>query len=588
MTKLLKNMEKSSTIRMMGLNHKLLLGVLLLAIFTERSEARLILEQPIKEALQNSPITTKTGKSGEQRSKKGLKSAKHPWISPETFPKNFSWQNVNGVNYLTQARNQHLPQYCGSCYAISAVTCLSDRINILRNGSFPRYNLAVQPILDCSKHSGTYGCKGGDPKSALKFIKKTAISEESCAPYIGKGYLKDGRECNSTSFCSRCTNFGRCEPVKKFKKFTVEEIGVVNTEQAIMQQIYKYGPLSCGINSKYLPKGYRGGVIEAPSVGPIDHSISVVGWGEEGVGKDGKGGVKYWILRNSWGEYWGEGGFAKILRGEPRGGSAKIESYCVYSIPKNTWDAEKPPKMSQKSERGDGVKIKNLRKVEAQTAQEAPNLGDLVLNGDNNPLSMSEYPDEIIKSPTPASTIKNNDLPEEFFWGDYNSLNLLSWTTTTLAPHLCKSSWAQSALSSLSDRINIRNQRQLNSPQRVSLSVQQVINCGGGGNCQSGSLSGVFKYGYFNFLVGLGCQAYQATDTLNSASKGNSGKCSSQNICMDCEKDGFGKSSCFAKPRYQKWRVSEYGKVRGEIEMKKEVYARGPIVCAFEVSSELL
>ena len=40
----------------------------------------------------------------------------------------------------------------------------------------------------------------------------------------------------------------------------------------------------------------------------VEHSILIVGWGEED-------GVKYWICMNSWGSNWGEDGFFKILRG---------------------------------------------------------------------------------------------------------------------------------------------------------------------------------------------------------------------------------------------------------------------------------
>lgn len=40
------------------------------------------------------------------------------------------------------------------------------------------------------------------------------------------------------------------------------------------------------------------------------HAVNIVGWGENTVG------VKYWIVKNSWGADWGDNGFFKILRGQ--------------------------------------------------------------------------------------------------------------------------------------------------------------------------------------------------------------------------------------------------------------------------------
>ena len=56
---------------------------------------------------------------------------RHPlpftYIDPKDLPENFNWGDVDGKSYLTRILNQHIPQYCGSCWAHATMSSLADR-----------------------------------------------------------------------------------------------------------------------------------------------------------------------------------------------------------------------------------------------------------------------------------------------------------------------------------------------------------------------------------------------------------------------------------------------------------------------------
>merc|ERR1712187_678478 len=100
---------------------------------------------------------------------------------------------------------------------------------------------------------------------------------------------------------------GPCTGLSHYPNITIAEHGSISGTQAMMKEIYNRGPIACGISADPLLNYEEGIVTEHSS--DVDHTISVVGWGTEGsVGK-------YWIVRNSWGEFWGEYGYVRVKFG---------------------------------------------------------------------------------------------------------------------------------------------------------------------------------------------------------------------------------------------------------------------------------
>ena len=84
----------------------------------------------------------------------------HTYIGADELPDSFNWGDVDGKSYLTKSLNQHIPQYCGSCWAHGALSSLGDRIKIARDAQGDDINLSIQFILNCGTEMAG-SCHGG-------------------------------------------------------------------------------------------------------------------------------------------------------------------------------------------------------------------------------------------------------------------------------------------------------------------------------------------------------------------------------------------------------------------------------------------
>jgi len=246
-----------------------------------------------------------------------------PKYDTANLPASIDWRNVNGQSLVTKDLNQHIPQYCGSCWAHAAMSSLADRVKILRQGTWPDYNFAIQYILNCGQDmAGT--CDGGYATGAFQFVQENGVPEDTCLQYQASDY-----ECSAINTCRNCqgpSGMGTCWAQTNYTLFWVDEYDSITGVDNMMAELVARGPLAAGIDATVL-ETYTGGIITVTQPSDINHMVSIVGYGTEN-------GTDYWLVRNSWGQYWGEQGWFRIVRGQDALG---IEDMVSWATPKQTW-----------------------------------------------------------------------------------------------------------------------------------------------------------------------------------------------------------------------------------------------------------
>ena len=229
------------------------------------------------------------------------------------------------MSYLTPSLNQHLPQYCGSCWAHGSISALADRIKIARGGKGDDIELSIQFILNCGGEIAG-SCHGGYHTGVYEMIQTMGyVPYLTCMPYLGCSaestegicpFITEQVTCEAQNICRTCDTFGgmggKCTEIDFFPNATVAEYGMIDNDvDKIMTEIYTRGPVAATINAEPIVD-YMGGVFSDTQYSQdTNHIVSIVGWGvDETTGK------KHWIVRNSWGQYWGEMGFIRVEMGK--------------------------------------------------------------------------------------------------------------------------------------------------------------------------------------------------------------------------------------------------------------------------------
>ena len=194
----------------------------------------------------------------------------------------------------------------------------------------------------------------------------------------------------------------------------------------MMTEIYNRGPISCGVSVTDDLVAYTGGIFtDLTNASQVNHDISVVGYGEEA-------GQKFWVVRNSWGAYWGENGYFRLARGV---NNIQIESgLCSWATPRDSWtEVEQQPG-------GQGEQLvrtvfsliqrllQNHRRQQAELleAERGPSRHTAACR-----VEKTFYPGgHRVKAPLDTS----ERLPAAWDWRNVNGKNFLSWTVNQHIP----------------------------------------------------------------------------------------------------------------------------------------------------------
>ena len=179
---------------------------------------------------------------------------------------------------------------CQSNYAFSLIQAIESS-DAISTGTLRRFS--EQNIVDCS--SMTFGCNGGNPAFAFQSV----IDEQNGQICFEKDYVYTGNFGDDCKF-SQYPHYGSF-----LDAIMIEE----GDEDDLAAKIEQYGPASICIDASNASfQLYSSGIYDEPScaIDNVNHAAGCVGFGIDGD-------IKYWIVRNQWGQSWGEKGYMRMI-----------------------------------------------------------------------------------------------------------------------------------------------------------------------------------------------------------------------------------------------------------------------------------
>jgi len=190
---------------------------------------------------------------------------------------------------------------CGACWAFAVLGVLE--YNILINDGVER-NLSEQWIVSCNMNNFTCSW-GGDAFHALRYLELDSISND---PAGDRGAVLEADFPYAASQLKCGCPYPHYYYIDDYDLYNPSDVN------SLKQVIMTYGPAYSGVRADFSFHYYNGGVYNNCGSSSTNHAVNIVGWDDNPPdgGPDCPG---VWIIRNSWGENWGENGYMRIEYG---------------------------------------------------------------------------------------------------------------------------------------------------------------------------------------------------------------------------------------------------------------------------------